>query len=134
MNALLIDTNVILDLFLDDPNWADWSEMMLTRYAKTRELIINPIIYTEVSIGFARIEELEAAIAQAGFRMQELPREALFLAGKVFLQYKRNAGAKTSPLPDFYIGAHAAVLKLDLMTRDTARYRTYFPTVNLISP
>jgi predicted nucleic acid-binding protein len=134
MNALLVDTNVILDLFLDDPDWAAWSEMILTHYAKTHELIINPIIYTEVSIGFARIEELEAAIARAGFRMQELPREALFLAGKVFLQYKRNAGAKTSPLPDFYIGAHAAVLKLDLMTRHTARYRTYFPTVNLISP
>lgn len=134
MKGLLVDANVILDLFLEDPNWADWSEMILNQYGTTAALYINPIIYTEVSIGFKRIEELEDAIERAGFQMLELPKEALFLAGKVFLQYKRNKGTKLSCLPDFFIGAHAAILNVDLITRDVARYRTYFPTVNLISP
>jgi len=134
MNGLLVDSNVILDIFLDDPHWADWSEMTLDRYGNGRILLINPIIYTEVSIGFERIEEVEAAMAAAGFEMQEIPKEALFLAGKAFLQYKKNKGTKSSPLPDFFIGAHAAVLGIDLITRDVSRYRTYFPTVNLITP
>lgn len=134
MSGLLVDSNVILDIFSDDPIWADWSEATLNRYGMTHDLYINPIIYTELSIGFERIEELEKAIEKAGFQMLELPKEALFLAGKVFLQYKRNKGNKASPLPDFYIGAHAAILNMDLVTRDLARYRTYFPTVNLISP
>jgi predicted nucleic acid-binding protein len=134
MNGVLVDSNVILDIFLDDPHWADWSEMTLARYVISHTLSINPIIYTEVSIGFERIEEVEEAVARAGFQMQEIPKEALFLAGKVFLQYRRNKGTKSSPLPDFFIGAHAAVLNMDLITRDIARYRAYFPTVNLISP
>jgi predicted nucleic acid-binding protein len=134
MNGAIVDSNVILDIFLDDPDWADWSEVTLDHYGTADELCINPIIYTEVSIGFNRIEELEAAVAAAGFQMLPLPKEALFLAGKVFLQYRRSKGTKTSPLPDFFIGAHAAVLNMDVITRDVARFCTYFPTVNLISP
>jgi predicted nucleic acid-binding protein len=134
MSGLLVDSNVILDVLLDDPIWAEWSERTLSRYGETFDLLINPIVYTELSIGFKRIEELEEAIAIADFQMLEIPKEALFLAGKAFLQYRRNKGTKSSPLPDFFIGAHAAVLHVDLITRDVARYRTYFPTVNLISP
>jgi predicted nucleic acid-binding protein len=134
MSGLLVDSNVILDILLDDPVWAEWSERTLSRYGETCDLLINPIVYTELSIGFKRIEELEEAIAIADFQMLEIPKEALFLAGKAFLQYRRNKGTKSSPLPDFFIGAHAAVLHVDLITRDVARYRTYFPTVNLISP
>jgi len=134
MNGLLVDANVILDIFLDDPVWADWSEETLNRFGETHTLCINPIIYTELSIGFQRIEELEKAIEIAGLQMLAIPKEALFLAGKAFLQYRRNKGTKSSPLPDFFIGAHAAVLQMDLITRDVARYRTYFPTVHLISP
>lgn len=134
MIGRLVDSNVILDIVLDDPNWADWSETMLNRYGTSGELYINPIIYTEVSIGFKRIEELEEAVEGAGFQMLEIPREALFLAGKVYLQYRRKEGTKLSPLPDFFIGAHAAVLDVELITRDVSRYRTYFPTVGLVSP
>ena len=134
MRGVFVDSNVILDIFQNDPNWADWSETTLNKYAATHQLYINPIVYTEISIGFERIEELEAAMVTAGFQVLEMPKEALFLAGKVFLQYRRNQGTKTSPLPDFFIGAHTAVLNLDLITRDVARYRTYFPTVNLITP
>ena len=134
MNGVLVDSNVILDIFQDDPNWAEWSENTLNQYADSHDLCINPIIYTELSISFQRIEELENAVELAGFHMLEIPKEALFLAGKVFLQYRRNKGTKSSPLPDFFIGAHAAVWGLDIITRDTARYHTYFPTVNLITP
>ena len=134
MSGVIVDSNVILDMFLDDPDWADWSEMALAHYGVSNDLFINPIIYTEVSIGFNRIEELEDAVTKAGFQMLPFPKEALFLAGKVFLQYRRSKGTKTSPLPDFFIGAHAAVLDMDVITRDIARFRTYFPTVNLISP
>jgi predicted nucleic acid-binding protein len=134
MNGLIVDSNVILDIFLNDPNWADWSEKTLNRLSMTNTLYINPIIYTEVSIGFNRIEELESVIQKAGFQMLEIPKEALFLAGKAYLKYRRNKGTKTSPLPDFFIGAQAAVLNVDLITRDVSRYTTYFPTVNLITP
>lgn len=134
MNGVLVDSNVLLDLVLNDPNWADWSEQILGRYAMQGSLFINATIYTEVSIGFKRIEELEAALQAGGFKMLEMPKEALFLAGKVFLDYRRNSGTKRSLLPDFYIGAQAAVMQLDLVTRDVNRYRTYFPTVTLVSP
>lgn len=129
-----MDTNVILDLFLNDPNWADWSEKTLNQYGALGELYINPIIYSELSIGFQRIEELEEALQIADFQMLEIPREALFLAGKAFLQYRKQKGTKHSPLPDFYIGAQAAVMGLTLITRDVARYHSYFPTVQLITP
>ncbi|MCP4415668.1 MAG: PIN domain-containing protein [Chloroflexi bacterium] len=134
MSGLLVDSNVILDIFLDDPIWAEWSEKTLNQYGTYNDLLINPIVYTELSIGFKRIEELEDAISKAGFQIIEIPKEALFLAGKVFLQYRRNKGTKASTLPDFFIGAHAAILNVDLITRDTAKYHTYFPTINLISP
>ena len=134
MTDVLVDSNVILDVLGDDPKWADWSESTLNQYHATCALCINPVIYTEVSIGFERIEHLEAAIAECAFQMRQIPREALFLAGKSFLSYRRRRGARTSPLPDFYIGAHAAVAGLPLLTRDTRRYATYFPSVELITP
>ena len=134
MPDILVDANVILDIFLDDPVWGDWSADVLNRYGKTHTLVINPIIYTEVSVGFARIEELDQAISAAGFVIREIPKEALFLAGKVYLSYRRNHGTKTSPLPDFLIGAQAAVLGWDLITRDLSRYQTYFHTVTCLSP
>ncbi|WP_045216787.1 type II toxin-antitoxin system VapC family toxin [Desulfonatronovibrio magnus] len=134
MKGILVDSNIILDIFLDDPNWADWSESTLTRYGGQTNLYINSVIYSEVSIGFKKIEELESALNKGGFRMLEIPREALFLAGKAYLQYKKRKGSRKSPLPDFYIGAQAAVLDLDLITRDRGRYGTYFPAVRTICP
>lgn len=134
MNGLLVDSNVILDIFLDDPNWADWSESSLARYSVHTKLYINSIVYTEISIAFERIEKLESALNSGGFQMMEIPKEALFLAGKAFLKYRKGKGVKRSPLPDFYIGAQAAIFDLDLITRDVSRYRIYFPSVRLISP
>ncbi len=134
MKGLLVDSNVILDIFLDDPNWADWSESALVEYSSDTDLYINSIVYSEVSIGFEKIEELESAMNKSGFQMLEIPKEALFLAGKVFLKYRRSRGIKSSPLPDFYIGAQAAVFDMELITRDVTRYHTYFPSVRLISP
>ena len=134
MRGILVDSNIILDVFLDDPNWAEWSESNLEKLSTITNLFINPIVYSEVSIGFKRIEELESALKRAGFHMLEIPKEALFLAGKAFLKYRKNRGTKRSPLPDFFIGAQAAILEIDLITRDESRYRTYFPTVKLICP
>ncbi|MBN1929139.1 MAG: type II toxin-antitoxin system VapC family toxin [Chlorobiaceae bacterium] len=134
MNGLLVDSNIILDLFLDDPVWADWSEAALSDYAVRTPLFINPVIYSEISIGFNKIEELEAALSKSGLRMLDIPKEALFLAGKVFLNYRKHKGEKCSPLPDYFIGAHAAVSGLDLITRDKNRYQKYFPTVRIIAP
>jgi hypothetical protein len=134
MRGTLVDSNVILDIFLDDPNWAEWSESKLEKFSSTSNLFINPVVYSEVSIGFERIEDLESALIRGGFQMLEIPREALFLAGKAFFEYRKKKGPKRSPLPDFYIGAQAAILKMDLITRDESRYRTYFPTVQLITP
>ncbi len=134
MRGVLVDSNIILDVFLDDPNWAEWSESKLEKFSAITKLFINPIVYSEVSIGFKRIEELESALKRAGFQMLEIPKEALFLAGKAFLNYRKNKGTKRSPLPDFFIGAQAAILEMDLITRDESRYRTYFPTIKLISP
>ena len=134
MRGVLVDSNIILDVFLDDPNWAEWSESKLEKFSATTKLFINSVVYSEVSIGFKKIEELESALNRAGFQLLEIPKEALFLAGKAFLKYRENRGTKRSPLPDFFIGAQAAVFEMDLITRDVARYRTYFPTVKLISP
>jgi len=134
MKGVLVDSNVILDLFLDDPTWADWSESTLADCSDYAALFINPVVYAEVSVGFEKIEDLEAALHKGGFQMLEIPREALFLAGKAFLSYKKAKGTRKSPLPDFFIGAQAAVLGLDLITRDVSRYRTYFPTIKLIHP
>jgi len=134
MKGVLVDSNIILDLFLNDPNWADWSETILEEYIRHSTLYINSIVYSEISIGFELIEDLESAITRGGFQMLEIPKEALFLAGKVYFKYKKGKGIKRAPLPDFYIGAQAAVLDLDLITRDVARYRSYFPTVKLVTP
>ena len=134
MRGILVDSNIILDVFLDDPNWAEWSVSKLEKFSTITKLFINPIVYSEVSIGFKKIEELESVLNRAGFQMLDIPKEALFLAGKAFLKYRKNRGANRSPLPDFFIGAHAAILEMELITRDESRYRTYFPTVKLISP
>ena len=134
MKGVLVDSNVILDVFLNDLKWADWSEGKLEEYSDHTSLYINSIIYSEISIGFNFIEDLESAISKAGFQLLEIPKEALFLAGKAFIKYKRREGIKKTTLPDFFIGAQAAVLGLDLLTRDVARYQTYFPTVRLITP
>jgi predicted nucleic acid-binding protein len=134
MKGVLVDSNVILDVFLNDVRWADWSESKLEEYSDHTSLYINSIIYSEISSGFSFIEDLESAINKAGFQLLEIPKEALFLAGKAYIKYKRREGIKSTPLPDFFIGAQAAVLNLDLLTRDVSRYRTYFPTVKLIAP
>ncbi|HNR90326.1 MAG TPA: PIN domain-containing protein [Spirochaetota bacterium] len=134
MKGLLVDSSVVLDIITDDPTWADWSQQMLARYVTSHRLYINPIIYTEVSIGFERIEEVEFVISNSGLKILQIPREALFLAGKAFLRYKKHKGSKSSTLPDFFIGAHAAVSQLAVLTRDVTRIRTYFPTVRIIAP
>jgi hypothetical protein len=134
MQDVLVDSSVVLDVFLDDPQWGDWSENVLSKLSETRSLIINPMIYTEISIGFERIEELEKAVEECGLKMVPIPREALFLAGKVYLRYRKGKGKKVAPLPDFFIGAHAAVEGLELVTRDVRRIKTYFPSVKIISP
>jgi predicted nucleic acid-binding protein len=134
MNGILIDSCILLDLFTNDHNWADWSESILDKYSQTNTLFINSIVYTEVSIGFKKIEELEIAISELGIKVLEIPREALFLTGKAFLKYRRNKGTKKSPLPDFFIGAHASVSRLSLVTRDVTKYKTYFPQINLVCP
>jgi len=131
---VLVDTNVLLDVLADDAEWADWSESQLQAASVTDTLAINAIIYSELSIAFERIEELEAVITQASLTVEPIPREALFLAGKAFLSYRRRQGRKHGVLPDFYIGAHASVMQWPLLTRDVARYRNYFPTVRLIAP
>jgi predicted nucleic acid-binding protein len=125
---------VILDVVTDDPLWGEWSSLMLARCAESGMLVINPIIYAEVSVGFDRIEELDAVLPADSFRRDPLPWEAAFLAGKCFLTYRRKGGARRSPLPDFYIGSHAAVTGLPLLTRDARRYRTYFPQLILLAP
>jgi predicted nucleic acid-binding protein len=132
--VILVDTNVLLDVLQEDADWCEWSQGQLDSASATDTLVINPIIYSELSIGFARIEELEAVIKEASLAFEDMPREALFLAGKAFLRYRRSRGIKSSVLPDFYIGAHAAVMKWPLLTRDVRRYRAYFPTVPLIAP
>jgi len=125
---------VILDIVTDDPQWGEWSSSMLASCAEGGMLVINPIIYAEVSVGFARIEELDEVLPTDSFRRDSLPWEAAFLAGKCFLAYRRRGGSRRSPLPDFYIGAHAAVTGLPLLTRDPRRYRTYFPHLSLLTP
>lgn len=130
----LVDSNVILDLATDDKAWGPWSAEALSRAADESSLAINPLIYAEVSIGFATVEELEQRLPAAVFMRLALPYEAAFLAGKAFLSYRRRGGKRSAPLADFYIGAHAAVSGLRLLTRDARRYRTYFPTVELIAP
>lgn len=134
MRAALVDSNVILDIVTEDAQWFHWSAAALESLAENHLLVINPIIYSEVSIGFDRIEDLDEAVAPERFRRDPLPWEAAFLAGKCFLKYRRSGGARRSPLPDFYIGAHAAVRGIPLVTRDPRRYKIYFPKLKLITP
>ena len=133
MSAVLVDSNVLLDVLLPDPEWEAWSADALARTADRAVLVINPVIYGEVSIGFRDVETLEAALPTA-FRRESIPWDAAFLAGKSFASYRRRGGVRRSPLPDFFIGAHAAVRGHRLLTRDARRYRAYFPTVELIAP
>jgi hypothetical protein len=131
---ILVDTNVLLDVLQDDPQWAEWSQQQLETVSLTDSLAINAVIYSELSMAFERIEDLDAVIAEASLTLEPIPREALFLAGKVFLDYRRRQGAKQGVLPDFYIGAQAAVNGWPILTRDVGRYRSYFPTVRLVAP
>ncbi len=134
MAVVLVDANVLLDIVTEDPTWSAWSANALATAADSATLAINPVIYAEVSLGFEKIEDLEAALPTNAFRRDPIPWEAAFLAGKCFLAYRRRGGAKRTPLPDFFIGAHAAVRGHTLLTRAPARYHTYFPTVRLIHP
>ena len=134
MAGVLVDSNVLLDVLIPDPHWEQWSSRALADAGENHVLVINPIIYSEVSTGFDRIEDLDEALSSELFRRDPLPWDAAFLAGKAFREYRKRGGARRSPLPDFYIGAHAAVAGLELLTRDVARYRTAFPTLGLICP
>ncbi len=134
MSRVLVDSNVLLDVFSEDPVWFEWSSENLADQAEHSVLVLNPVIYAELSIRFPRIEELDEALPADRFTREHLPWEAAFLAGKAYLAYRRRGGERRSPLPDFYIGAHAAVRGMTLLTRDATRYRGYFPTVPLISP
>jgi predicted nucleic acid-binding protein len=132
---VLVDTNVILDISTNDERWYAWSANALEEAADGSTLVINSIIYAEVSVAYKKIEDLELALPSGTFRRDALPYEAAFLAGKAFLRYKQRGGrSKLRPLPDFYIGAHAAVAGFRLLTRDATRYRTYFPGVHVIAP
>ncbi|MEV0087016.1 type II toxin-antitoxin system VapC family toxin [Saccharopolyspora sp. NPDC050642] len=132
--ATLVDSNVLLDLVIEEGEWVDWSSDALEKAAEEGPLVINPLIFAEVSVRFPAIEEVEEAFPKDFFVRMPLPWSAAFLAGKCFQDYRRRGGEKRSPLPDFYIGAHAAVSRLRLLTRDARRYRTYFPTVEVIAP
>jgi len=131
---VLVDSNVLLDIATNDPNWSDWSRRALAECAEHATLVINPIVYAEVSIRYTTIEALDAALPAALYRREPLPWEAGFLAGKCFLLYSRRGGPRNSPLPDFYVGAHAAIEHFALLTRDAARYRDYFPKVEILAP
>ena len=131
---LLVDTNVILDVIENDARWASWSQERLDAASLRYRLLINPVIYAELSIAYRRIEELEGMLEKGGFHVEPIPREALFLAGKAFMQYRNKGGTTTGVLPDFFIGAHAAVAGIPLLTRDKRRYPAYFPKLTLVSP
>jgi hypothetical protein len=130
----LVDTNVLLDLFTNDPEWAEWSIRQLDSAATRGPIAVNEVIYAELSIRFRAIEELDAALTKVNVRHDATPRPALFLAGKAFQRYRASGGTRTGVLPDFFIGAHAAISGMSLLSRDPRRYRTYFPTINLITP
>ena len=131
---MLVDTNVLVDVLENDQDWADWSIAQLQAQSKVHNLSINPIIYSELSLTFSTVESLDQVLAGMALRLLEIPRPALFLAGKAFVRYRQHGGGKTNVLPDFFIGAHAAVSRLPLLTRDVTRYKRYFPSVLLITP
>ncbi len=132
--TVLVDSNVILDVITDDPEWGIWSAEAIERLMDESILAINALIYAEVSVGLETIEAVEDALPAELYRREDLPYEAAFLAGKAFVAYRGRGGARQSPLPDFYIGAHAAIAGFQLLTRDASRYHTYFPTIELIAP
>lgn len=134
MTPVLVDANILIDISTADPVWSEWSAEALMRLGRETRLIINPLIYSELSIAHSRIETLEALLPEDVFHREALPWPAAFLAGKAFLAYRRRGGLRRSPLPDFYIGAHAALRRYRLLTRDRGRYTTYFPTVEVIAP
>jgi predicted nucleic acid-binding protein len=133
-NGTLVDSNVLLDLMTRDDVWLEWSRDALGFAAESGPLYINPIIYAEVSVRFTSVEELDLTLPTQDYRRAPLPWAAAFLAGKAFVHYRRQGGRRSSPLPDFFIGAHAAVANLDLLTRDPSRYRTFFPTLGIVAP
>lgn len=134
MAATLVDSNVILDILTGDPEWAGWSAAALAAQADAGPLVVNPLVYAEVAARFDRIEDLEQALPVGYFERRALPWEAAYLAGRTFIRYRRRGGQRRSPLPDFYIGAHALAEGMTLLTRDARRYRTYFPALRLIAP
>jgi predicted nucleic acid-binding protein len=131
---ILVDTNVLVDVIEDDPSWADWSQRQLEAAAALDALAINGVIYAELSVGYRRVDDLDAMIAAAEITLMPIPRPALFLAGKAFFRYRHAGGTKTGVLPDFFIGAHAVIEDAPLITRDASRYRSYFPGITLITP
>jgi predicted nucleic acid-binding protein len=132
--AFLVDSNVILDVMTEDARWFAWSADAIERAADTARLVINPVIYAEVSVRYRRIEDLDAALPRTMFEREAVPFEAAFLAGKAYLAYRRRGGTKRSPLPDFFIGAHAAIAGYRMLTRDAAPYRAYFPGLDVMAP
>lgn len=131
---MLVDTNVLLDVLEDDPAWAEWSLRQLRAQAQVHELVINPIIYSELSLAFDSVEAVDEVVENMGLSYAELPRSALFLAARAFVKYRREGSTKANVLPDFFIGAHAAVMSCGIITRDARRYRNYFPSVTLVTP
>lgn len=134
MTAVLVDSNVFLDVLTEDARWFPWSSQALSAAAEKARLVINPVIYSEISVRFSRIEDLEDALSKSLIDREHIPYEAAFLAGKVFLAYRRRGGVKRSPLPDFFIGAHAAIAGYRLLTRDARRYHAYFANLRVIAP
>ena len=134
MPSVLVDSNILIDIFSDNPDWADWSLNRLSHLSDTSNLYINPVIYAEVSIGFKEIESFNEVLKTLPLKYEEIPREALFLAGKAFVNYRRTEGKKTTTLPDFFIGAHASVMGWSIITRDPKRMSYYFPKLKIISP
>jgi predicted nucleic acid-binding protein len=131
---LLVDTNVLVDVLQNDAEWADWSIAQMRAQAAIHQLVINPVIYAEISLSFSTLEALDDVVATLALELREIPRPALFLAAKAFAQYRRRGGRKQQVLPDFFIGAHAAVEDWPLLTRDASRFRTYFPRLQLVAP
>ena len=134
MSETLVDSSVILDILTEDTKWFDWSSEALAEQAEQSVLVINPLIYAEVSVRFKRIEDLDEALPISMFRRDALPWQSGFLAGKAFVDYRRQGGSRRSPLPDFYIGAHAAIERMTLLTRDAARFQSYFPSLRVVNP
>jgi predicted nucleic acid-binding protein len=131
---VLVDTNVLVDVLQNDPQWVDWSIGQLRAQASIHALAINPVIYAEISLSFSTLEALDEVVSTLALEMQEIPRPALFLAARAFKQYRQRGGQRAQVLPDFFIGAHAAVQGWALLTRDASRFRTYFPTLQVIAP